>query len=120
MWFEGSRVRGHCFLRARPHVNAFTRRAFPVAIAFDTPEKAMADVVVMKELLLTTECMFLTLVRQYESALRDLNGYTTTCTAHLFTDTQFDFVLKFKPAILVYEMTPPKGGMCTRVLPRRS
>ena len=43
----------------------------------------------------------------------NLNGYATTRTAHLFTDTQFDFVLKFNPAVMVYEMAPPKGGTLT-------
>ena len=42
-----------------------------------------------------------------------LNGYTTTRTAHLFTDIQFDFVLKCKPAIMMYAMAPPKGGTHT-------
>ena len=67
----------------------------------------------MQEILLTTECVFLTLPCTDETALRGLNGYAATRTAHLFTYTQFRFVLKFKPAIVMYEMTPPKGDIHT-------
>ena len=73
----------------------------------------MSDVVVMQEILGTTECVFLTLPCTDETALKDLNGYAATRTAYLFTDTQFRFVLKFKPAIVMYEMTPLKGGTHT-------
>ena len=87
--------------------------AFPDAVAFDTLEEAISDVVTMQEILLTTECVFLTLPCTDEAALRDLNGYAATRTARLFTDTQFEFVLEFRPAIVMYEMTPSKGDTHT-------
>ena len=103
----------NAFCEPDAKINAFARRTFPVTVDFGTLEEAMADVVMMQEILLTTECMFLTLPCTDETALRDLDGYTTTHTAHLFTDTQFAFALKFKPPIVMYEMTPPKGGTHT-------
>ena len=96
-------------MRARPGDERLCTVRIPTAVYFGTPGEAMADVMAMTELLFTTECVFLTLPCQYESTLLDLNGYTTTRTAHLFTETQFDFVLKFKLVFLVYEITPPKG-----------
>ena len=67
----------------------------------------------MHEILRTTAYVFLTPPCTDETALRDFNGYAATRTAHLFTDTQFRFVLKFKSAIVMYEMTPPKGDTHT-------
>ena len=101
------------FCEPDPEMNRFGRLAFPDTVAFDTLEEAMSDVEAMEKLLATTECVILTLPCQNETALKDLNGYDTTSTAHLFTKTQFDFVARFRPLFLLYEMTPPKGGSHT-------
>ena len=103
----------NAFCESDPEMNVFARRAFPDAVAFDTLGDAMSDVVARQEILLTTECVFLTPPCTDETALRDLNGHAATRTAHLFTDTQFKFVQEFEPAIVMYEMTPPKGDTHT-------
>ena len=97
------------FCEPDPKMNAFARRAFPNAVAFGTLEGTIPDVVVIQEILLITVCVFLTPPCTDETALRDINGCAATHTAHLFTDTQFEFVMEFQPAIVIYEMAPPKG-----------
>ena len=85
----------NAFCDPDPQMNAFARNAFPNAVAFGTLGEAMSDDLSMREILRTTECAFLTLPCTGETALRDLNGHTATRTTHLFTDTQFSFVLQF-------------------------
>jgi hypothetical protein len=101
------------FCEPDPDMNKFARLAFPGAVAFNTLEEAMSDVSAIEALLVSTECVVLTLPCQNETALKDLNGYATTSTAHLFTTTQFAFVARFQPSFLLYEMTPPKSGSHT-------
>ena len=48
----------NAFCEPDPKMSAFARHAFPRVVASDTLEEAMSDLVVMQEILLTTECVF--------------------------------------------------------------
>ena len=61
-------------------MNAFARWAFPGTVDFDALEEAISDVVLMEEILLTAESVFLTPPCTDEAAWRDLNGYAATRT----------------------------------------
>ena len=84
------------------------RHMFPQAAALEDLDKVIEQLESGEISVPDNDLLVCTLPCQNETALKSLNKYPTTKTAHLFTKSQFRFIDLVRPTRVLNEMVPPR------------